>query len=271
MAARRSSATRTPVRHPALRLLDRSSALPLWAQLETELRRRLDSGEFVHQFPTDLELVNAYNVSRQTVREAIRALNREGVLHRQRGRGTVVVARDVEQPLGVLYSLFRTIENSGLTQRSTVIRLEPVTDSTAASAIGLDADTELLLLERIRFAGEATLAFDRTWLPLARTRQLLAANFEHTALYDELESRCGIRPDRGWEKITSVLPDKAVRNHLGLGARDPLLRLERGSFDGGEPVEYRITYLRAENFQLVSHWTGRGESTLNAERVERNH
>ena len=37
--------------------LDRADPVPLWAQLETELRRRIDAGEFSDgRFPTDLEL-----------------------------------------------------------------------------------------------------------------------------------------------------------------------------------------------------------------------
>ena len=48
--------------------LDRHSPLPLWAQLETDLRRRIDAGEFADgRFPTDLELTEGYDVSRHTV------------------------------------------------------------------------------------------------------------------------------------------------------------------------------------------------------------
>ena len=70
--------------------LDRSNPLPLWAQLESDLKRRLDAGEFDERFPTDHELVQQYDVSRHTVREAIGHLNRSGILRRERGRGTVV-------------------------------------------------------------------------------------------------------------------------------------------------------------------------------------
>jgi len=241
--------------------------MPLWAQLEAELKRRLEAGEFVEQFPTDMELVDSYDVSRHTVREAIRSLNRQGVLNRQRGRGTVVVADRVEQPLGVLYSLFRTIESRGIAQRSVVVRLEKVVDAAASQAIDLPADTELLLLERIRFAGGAPLAFDRAFMPYDIAKPLLKADFTRTALYDQLEARTGVRPNRGWEKITSALPDKALREHLGIGPREPLLRLERGSFEGPTPVEYRLTYIRAENFQLVSEWSERGAGRINAERI----
>ena len=49
--------------------LDRADPVPLWAQLEAELRRRIDAGEFSDgRFPTDLELTEGYEVSRHTVR-----------------------------------------------------------------------------------------------------------------------------------------------------------------------------------------------------------
>ena len=92
--------------------LDRSSPMPLWAQLETALRTRLDSNEFDERFPTDSELVEQYGVSRHTVREAIRHLNKTGILRRERGRGTVVNRAEFEQPLGALYSLFQSIETA---------------------------------------------------------------------------------------------------------------------------------------------------------------
>ena len=55
--------------------LQRDHPMPLWAQLEAELRRRLQAGEFADgAFPTDLELTRSYEVSRHTVREAVRQL-----------------------------------------------------------------------------------------------------------------------------------------------------------------------------------------------------
>ena len=62
--------------------LDRADPMPLWAQLEAELRRRIDAGEFSDgRFPTDLELTEGYEVSRHTVREAIRRLNTVSYTH----------------------------------------------------------------------------------------------------------------------------------------------------------------------------------------------
>src|ERR687891_584603 len=68
--------------------LDRGNPLPLWAQLESDLRRRLSAGAFADRFPTDRDLVETYDVSRNTVREAVDRLCGEGLLERRRdGRG----------------------------------------------------------------------------------------------------------------------------------------------------------------------------------------
>ncbi|MBT8241740.1 MAG: GntR family transcriptional regulator, partial [Acidimicrobiia bacterium] len=166
--------------------LDRNSPMPLWAQLEAELRQRLETGEFDDGFPTDLELTNDYKVSRHTVREAVRHLNKTGVLKRERGRGTVVNRAEFEQSLGTLYSLFQSVESTGVEQTSEVLRLEVVTDPIAASHLELGEDIELVLLERIRFAAKVPLAIDRAWLPKSAASKLLDVDFTHTALYAEL-------------------------------------------------------------------------------------
>ena len=131
--------------------LDRADPVPLWAQLEAELRRRIDAGEFSDgRFPTDLELTEGYEVSRHTVREAIRHLNKTGILKRERGRGTVINRSEFEQPLGTLYSLFQSIESTGTEQTSEVLELAVVIDSIAAARLQIDEDTELFHLARLR-------------------------------------------------------------------------------------------------------------------------
>jgi len=239
----------------ALNPLDRSRSEPLWAQLESDLRRRLEEGEFEERFPTDLELTRAYDVSRHTVREAVRSLNQDGLLRRVRGRGTVVARPEFEQPLGTLYSLFRSIEQQGVEQASRVLSLGPVHDAPAAARLGLPADAELVTLERIRLAGGTPLALDQAWLPAVLARPLLDADFSHTALYDELESRCGCRPDRGRERITPVVPTARERDLLELDEGEAAFSLERIGQHGGAVIEWRVTVIRGDRYQFVADWS----------------
>lgn len=235
--------------------IDRSSPLPLWAQLEADLRQRLDSGEFEERFPTDAELTAYYEVSRHTVREAIRRLNSTGLLRRERGRGTVVDRSEFEQPLGGLYSLFQSIESSGVDQHSEVLQIGVVADAAAATQLGRSVDSDLFFLERLRLAGGAPLAVDRAWLPMDIAGDLLDADFSHTALYVELERVCGFRPTHGWERLTPMLPSASDRRVLGVSKTSPAFFLERLGLHDGAPIEWRTTTIRGDRYCFVADWS----------------
>jgi len=235
--------------------LDRDSPMPLWAQLESDLKTRLDAGEFNDRFPTDNELVNEYEVSRHTVREAIRHLNSSGILRRERGRGTVINRSEFEQPLGALYSLFQSVESAGTTQRSQVLELREDVNPAVAEHLGLVADTPLLYLERIRFADDEPLALDRSWLPMDLARPLLTSDFERTALYAELAERVGVSPDAGWERIAPVLPSTEERTLLAMRRGEAAFALERMGTADGTPIEWRTTLIRGGRYRFVSNFT----------------
>lgn len=243
--------------------LDRTSPMPLWAQLETELRRRLETGEFdTGLFPSDLELTEAYGVSRHTVREAVRRLNRAGLLTRERGRGTVVNRAEFEQSLGTLYSLFQSVEAAGVEQTSEVLALETVTDATAADKLGVDPDTDLVFLARLRSAGGEPLAIDRAWLPHHIAEPLLAVDWAHTALYSELAAAGRPVPNQGWERLTPIVPAPADRTQLGLRRADAAFFLERLGSRDGVAIEWRTTIIRGDRYRFVTDWSAGVQSSL---------
>ena len=243
--------------------LDRDSPLPLWAQLEADLRRRIDSGEFEDgRFPTDLNLTTDYEVSRHTVREAIRHLNKTGILKRERGRGTVINRSEFEQPLGTLYSLFQSIEATGTEQTSEVLQLEVVTDSDAAAHLEPEEDTEFILLARLRRAGGEPLAVDRAWVPLTYGASLLDVDWSHTALYAEMTRIGAPTPTAGWERLAPVIPPPADRNLLDLPSGAAAFSLERLGMRDGKPVEWRTTLIRGDRYRFVSEWSPAGGGSM---------
>ncbi len=253
----------TQVSTPVARELDRGSPMPLWAQLEADLRLRLDAGEFDEGFfPTDLELTDTYAVSRHTVREAVRHLNKTGLLKRERGRGTVVNRAEFEQSLGTLYSLFQSVESAGVEQTSEVLDLAVVTDPAAAAQLQVGEDTELVLLARLRLAGGQPLAIDRAWLPMSIGAALLDVDWGHTALYTELARAGAPVPNQGWERLTPIVPVPADRSRLGLRKSDAAFYLERLGSRDSRAIEWRTTIIRGDRYRFVTDWTAGSRSQL---------
>jgi GntR family transcriptional regulator len=237
---------------PAATAADQRPA-PLWARVLEDLRRRLDAGEFAERFPADVELVRDYRVSRHTAREAVRHLQAEGVLERRRGRGSFVTKPAIEQPLGTLYSLYRSIEDTGAVQNSVVRYLEERRDDKAEAMLGCPGEP-LIYLERVRLADDEPVALDCSWLPAKLARPLLEVDFTHTALYEQLARCCNVHLTSGWERIRPVLPDRVQRGLLGIDARQPAFAIERLAMAGGVPVEWRHGVVRADRFSFVTRW-----------------
>lgn len=227
---------------------------PLWQQVLDDLERRIAAGDIVDRFPTDKELTEHYGVSRHTIREAVRRLRARGLVNRHRGRGSFLTETPLTQPLGSLYSLFRAVEDQGLEQRSEVVALRRTRDADAAARLGLPPRAELVLLDRLRYAGDEPLALDSVWLPADVGGHLLDVDFTHTALYDELQARAGVHITAVDETLEPLIPDQDARELLGLGDNEALLRIRRLGRSGDRPVECRITLIRGQRFLFTSSW-----------------
>ena len=240
--------------------LDRASPMPLWAQIAADLRARIAADEFRARFPTDMELVQHYGVSRHTVREALRQLGSSGVLERQRGRGTVLAPQPtLEQPMRAFYSLAESIEAQGLAEHSDVLLFEPRLDAAAAARLSLAADAPLTYIERLRFAGDAPLALDCSWLPESLGNLLQPGALSSGSLYEQLARVAGVRVTGGSERISAALPDARLRSLLRLPRSAAALRIERTAVAADRPVEYRISTVRGDRYAFVADWgLGRG-------------
>ena len=240
------------------RTLDRHSPMPLWEQLRADLRRRLEAGAFGETFPGELALVAEYEVSRQTVRTALRELRANGIVVAERGRRPRLAGQSsITQPLGAMYSLFASVEAAGLRQTSIVRARDLRADGVIADRLGLEASTPLFRLERLRLAGAEPLALDTVWLPADIAAPLLDADFTHTALYDELAARTGTRLQGGREQIRAVVPTQAERRLLGIPPTTGALAIDRVGYCDGRPVEWRHTLIRGDRFSFIAEFSPR--------------
>jgi GntR family transcriptional regulator len=230
-------------------MIDRGSPLPLWAQILDDLRAELSAGAFAGRFPTDIELVARYGVSRQTVREAVRRLSDAGLVERTRGRGTTV--REFQQIGGSLESLHERIEAQGASQRSVVRVADLRADPDVARRLELPADARLVHIERLRLADDEPLAIDRAWLPADLGDGLLSADLSHSGIYLELLRSCGVEVDHGAEQIRPVLPPPEDRRALDMPVGVAAFSIERLTCSAERPVEWRHSVVRGDRYTIT--------------------
>lgn len=189
--------------------------------MRADLLRRLDAGAFDNEFPGEMALVAEYQVSRETVRTALRELRVDGVVLAERGRRPRPAGPVITQPLGTLYSLFASVESAGLSQESIIRRRDLRADGVIADRLGLEADLAL------------------------------------TGLYAELAARTGVQVDGGREHICTVVPTKAEQRLLAIPPSTGALLVSRLGYAAGRPVEWRRTLIRGDRFSLVAEFSSR--------------
>jgi GntR family transcriptional regulator len=106
--------------------INRNSKLPLYHQLYEILRSNITRGEWQpgDMIPPESELIDRYQVSRTTVRQVLDMLVNEGLIYRQRGRGTFVAHPTVEQALVRIISFTEDMRQRGFKPGEELARLE---------------------------------------------------------------------------------------------------------------------------------------------------
>jgi len=235
--------------------IDRSSPLPLWAQLASDLRRRLAADEFAERLPTESELVEYYDVSRHTVREALRHLRAEGVITARQGQGTFVVRSELEDGFDGLHSLARAIRAKGLEEWSRVLVADLVpAEPRIAEALGVAKGDRVVRLVRLRLAGSEPVSLDRSWLPGELAAGLLDVDLSTGGVYELLHRHCGIGVTGASTRIRPAEPSSEDRAVLELPQGEAVLLVERTSFASDRAVEWRESLLRGDRYELIASW-----------------
>jgi GntR family transcriptional regulator len=208
--------------------IDRGSPLPLYHQLSEQLRAAIQSGQLAKgQFLTnEIELADAWQVSRPTVRRAIHDLVEEGLLVRRRGVGTQVVNDQVRRPVR-LSSLWDDLTEQGRVPTTTVLTLRRAkAKGSVAVALGVEDSTEVIYLERCRSSGKQKLAIMRNWLSIEAGGHLTTESLGSNGLYTLLR-QIGIRPHSASQRIGAVSATAANARLLDLAVGSPLLTMRR--------------------------------------------
>lgn len=230
--------------------IDRTSPVPLYHQLAEQLARAIDEGHLQpgDAFENEVSVAERLQLSRPTVRRAIQELVDQGLLIRRRGLGTTVSNRKVHRRAR-LTSLYDDLKEAGQEPRTQLLGLETVHDERAATGLDLPADTSLLHITRLRYAGDLPLAMMRNWLPPAYA-DVSADELSNGGLYDALRAR-GAKPVVAQQSIGARMPTSVERKHLEMKASHPLLTMTRMAFDpAGQAVEFGDHSYRASDYTI---------------------
>lgn len=214
---------------------------PIHEQISEWLREEISSGTFEvgDRLPSESELSDRFEVSRVTVRHALKTLENEGAIYRRQGLGSFVDEVEVEQPLVCLTDFDEDMKRAGLQSRSKIILQEVVeAGEQIARKLDLETDARVVRLDRVRLADDKPVAFDKTWLPMFYGQLLDGHDLEQETIFTILEEQYDIPVLKGRYNITAANADDYLAGHLSVGRNSALLLIDRISISTGQKKIY---------------------------------
>lgn len=227
--------------------------------LAEELRGEITRGVYApNGFPTESELCKRYSVSRFTVREALRALQAEGLIARKRGSGTVIQPASARG--GALHQPLSNVGEIMQYARDTQAHFELLGDSPLPRAIAQQLDLVAggpwTRFKGLRTRGGST-------QPIATIDAYVHESLRHVVgqvqpnedtIFRQLERLAGIRIATVTQDIQAVPASTEVSRSLGVAKRSPCLLILRCFRDAeGKILEISANHHPGDRFAYSMH------------------
>lgn len=236
--------------------IDKQSPIPMYYQIMNQLREKIEAGEYTvdSALPPERELVEAYDVSRMTIRQAILELVNEGILIRRKGIGTFVAPPKIEQALSSLTSFTEDMAQRGMKAGSRIVSFkEIVPDPTIRKSLGLNAEEMAYECVRLRLADEAPMALETTTLVASLCPGLCAEDVENQSLYKVLGERWNIELNYAMQTLEPLLAPPYEASLLHVAPGSPLLLMHRVTYDhSGRAFEHVKSLYRGDRYKFVT-------------------
>ncbi|MEM8922713.1 MAG: GntR family transcriptional regulator [Actinomycetota bacterium] len=226
---------------------------PKYQAIYGVLRGRILDGVLApgEQLPPQHELAASFGVTLMTLRQAIAALEGDGLVRAERGRGTFVADRPVDIAVGNLSSFAEQMRSAGVDLVTEVLDVRsggaarwPVAAAALGVDPGLDEGGSLLRIVRRRSVAGRPVALQRSYVGDGAVGGEEVDGLAAGSLYESIAARTGRIVTEARESITAVALTGDDAALLDAEPGHPALLSVRTSIDQfGAPVLYDEAWL----------------------------
>lgn len=262
--------------------INRNSPVPYYYQIVETLRLVIrDMGvepDIPDALPSEAELGEIYQVNRGTIRHALDSLEREGLIYREKGRGTFIRRQRFEIDLLHFYSTTEELRARGHVPSTRVMSIAVINpDLHLQRSLGLNTSDLVWQLIRLRQADSEPISLQWSHVPVSLAPGLDQQDLTGS-LYQILKSNYQVVLTSGDQIIRARRTTSEEAEQLQFLSGDPVLEISRISYDqNGRPVEYMDSLWRADRYDVSVHlfstgaWSGvRSESLLPIQQEKNN-
>jgi GntR family transcriptional regulator len=237
-------------------MIDKSSSIPLYLQIQNFLIDRIREGEYSPgaQVPSELEIASQHRVSRMTARKALDALVSKGILYRRKGKGTYVAQGVVSYGLSTMLSFSRTLQAQGYNVVTRVLHIEVVPGSPKVlEHLQLSLDSQVIVIRRLRLVEGIPAAIHQSYLEYGVFAPIMHdIDLSTASLLDAIQRISGMHVAYTRDSVQSDLASAEVAALLEIEPGRPVLRVEGVAYaENGQPTRFTRALYRGDMFKLI--------------------
>lgn len=214
-----------------------NSNIPQHRQLYEILKKHIEKGGYKEGdlLPSENALCQTYSLTRPTVRQALNTLKEEGLIKKQRGKGSIVQKK--KSGIGILSIVGTTdsVANGTLTTKV----IQPPSIGPWENDLEFDFSREerqsgRIRMERLRLLEGKPALYEITYLPNINLPLFCNRSYENTSLFATLYNYYNIKITGGEQKIWALKAHGIACHYLGVNEGVPILHLQK-KFETSRP------------------------------------
>lgn len=228
------------------------SSLPMHSQIREIIRRRVLDGTYAphSQMPSESQMMEAFSVSRITVRQALGDLQKEGLIFKVAGKGSFVAKPKAFQNLSRLQGFGEAMTPSGYETFSQVISMRRIpANKVIAQRLQLKLGAAAFEIQRLRFLNREPISVDHSFFPVELGERLEQEDLPTRDIFTILENDYGLHLTHADVQIEAISADEGLARQLRISEASPLLRIERTTYADERPIDFEYLYYRGDAFQ----------------------
>jgi GntR family transcriptional regulator len=205
------------------------SSVPMHTQIREIVRRRVLDGTYAphSQMPSESQMMEAFSVSRITIRQALGDLQKEGLIFKVAGKGSFVAKPKAFQNLSRLQGFGEAMGPSGYETFSQVLSLRQVPASdVVARRLKLALGDAVYEIQRLRYLNREPISVDQSYFPLALGERLAQEDLAARDVFVILENDFGLHLTHADVQIEAISADEFLARQLRIAEASPMPLVE---------------------------------------------
>ena len=200
---------------------------------------------------SEAELCNKLNISRMTIRKALDILVNEGIIYKQKGKGTFIAKRPkyAEFRCGVGFS--EEARKRGMIPSTKNATLELIqADEKLAQKLDININDKLWKVDRVRCCDGIPVVFECEYFIYQQCPDL-SEQIITTSIFEHLAKK-GITFAYADQKMEAIKCPLAIARSLEIKKDHPVIKMSLTSYTkNGIPFNFGYEYYRTDKFTLV--------------------